>query len=52
MTVPEIVEKVESVDAGSVTRVAQRLARTRPTVAALGPLGNLEHYDQVLERLA
>ncbi len=52
MTVPEIVEKVESVDASSVTRVAQRLVRTRPTVAALGPLKNLESYDRVLERLA
>jgi predicted Zn-dependent peptidase len=50
--VPEIVAKVEAVDTESVTRVARRLATTPPTVAALGPLGNLESYDRVLERLA
>ncbi len=52
LTVPEIVAKVEAVDTESVTRVARRLATTPPTVAALGPLGNLESYDRVLERLA
>ncbi len=52
LTVPEIVAKVEAVDTESVTRVARRLATTPPTVAALGPLGNLESYDRVLERLS
>jgi len=52
MTVPEIVEKVEAVDADSVTRVAKQLVSTQPTVAALGPLGKLESYESVLERLA
>lgn len=52
MTVPEIVAKVEAVDTTSVIRVAKRLSKARPTVAALGPLGELETYDKVLERLA
>jgi len=40
--VPEIVAKIEEVDAAAVTRVMRRVAATRPTIAAIGPIAKLE----------
>jgi predicted Zn-dependent peptidase len=40
--VPEIVAKIEAVDAAAVTRVMRRVAATRPTIAAIGPIAKLE----------
>ncbi|MFI4987303.1 MAG: M16 family metallopeptidase, partial [Alphaproteobacteria bacterium] len=38
----ETIGKIEAVDKAAVARVARRLMASRPTVAALGPLGRLE----------
>ncbi|MBP2226996.1 putative Zn-dependent peptidase [Azospirillum agricola] len=50
--VEEIVTKIDAVDRASVVNAAQRLRRSRPTVAALGPIDRLEDYDRIAERLA
>jgi predicted Zn-dependent peptidase len=50
--VAETVARIEGVDRAAVVRVAQRLRGSRPTVAALGPLGRLEDYDRIAARLA
>jgi predicted Zn-dependent peptidase len=48
----ETIRDIEAVDKAAVARVARRLMASRPTVAALGPLGRLEPYDAVAARLA
>jgi predicted Zn-dependent peptidase len=50
--VEEMVRKIDSVTADDTARVARRVFSGRPTVAAMGPLGGLEPYGKLLERLA
>ncbi len=47
----EVVRKIDGVDLEAVRRVAARLRKERPTVAALGPLEDLESYDRIAARL-
>jgi predicted Zn-dependent peptidase len=49
--VPEIVAKIEAVDADAVTRVMRRVAASRPTVAAIGPIAKLESRARFGARL-
>ncbi|MGZ9034397.1 MAG: M16 family metallopeptidase, partial [Rhodospirillales bacterium] len=49
--VTEGVAKIEAVDAEAVVRVAKRVLASKPTVAGLGPVGKLEPYDRIVERL-
>jgi len=48
----ETIRHIEAVDKAAIARVARRLLASRPTVAALGPLGQLEPYDSLAARLA
>jgi len=48
----ETIHHIEAVDKAAIARVARRLLASRPTVAALGPLGQLEPYDSLAARLA
>jgi predicted Zn-dependent peptidase len=50
LTVAEVVEKIEAVDAAHVRRLAGRLASGRPTLASLGPIGGVEAFDRVAAR--
>lgn len=47
----EVVEKVEAIDNAEIMRVARRLFSTKPTIAAIGPLAQVESYDQIAARL-
>jgi predicted Zn-dependent peptidase len=47
----EVVARIDEVDVSAVRRAARRLRANRPTVAALGPLGELEDYDRIAARL-
>lgn len=47
----EVVAKVEAVDNAEIMRVARRLFSTTPTVAAIGPLAQVESYERMVERL-
>jgi predicted Zn-dependent peptidase len=47
----EVVEKVEAIDNAEIIRVARRLFSTTPTLAAIGPLAQVESYEKVAERL-
>jgi predicted Zn-dependent peptidase len=53
-TIPtdEIVSKIDAVDAAAVNRVARRIVQSPPTLAALGPLGQLESFDVIRSRFA
>lgn len=47
----EVVEKVEAITAEDCVRVAKRLFAGMPTFAAIGPLGKVESFEKVAERL-
>jgi len=47
----ETVERIEAIDSTSILRVAKRIFASTPTLAALGPIKNVEDYDAVKKRL-
>jgi len=47
----ELVRQIDAVDQDDVRRVARRILSGKPTIAALGPIGRLEPYARVAERL-
>jgi predicted Zn-dependent peptidase len=49
--VEELVAKVDAVDTVAIRRAAKRLLASTPTLAALGPTGELESYDSIRARL-
>lgn len=49
--VSEIIEKISAVDVQRVVDVAQRIFQSPPSLAALGPLADLESYESVKARL-
>jgi predicted Zn-dependent peptidase len=52
LSTEEIVARIDAVDRAAVRRVVGRLLRSRPTVAALGPLHGLEAIELIAARLA
>jgi len=47
----EMVARIDGVDAAAVARVASRLRTAAPTLTALGPVGRIEPYRRIAERL-
>ncbi|CAN5864313.1 hypothetical protein BH11PSE3_BH11PSE3_30560 [soil metagenome] len=47
----EIVARIEAVDQDAVRRVARRLLKGKLTLAALGPIDELEALDKIAARL-
>lgn len=47
----EILEKINSATITEVSGVAQRILKTRPTLAVLGPIGNVMSYENICKRL-
>jgi predicted Zn-dependent peptidase len=52
LDVNEKLEKIEAVTIKDVEAMARRIFRGRPTLAALGPVKNLEDYDSIAKKLA
>ncbi|MBU0799938.1 MAG: insulinase family protein [Alphaproteobacteria bacterium] len=52
MDVQEKLDKINAVTLDDMRRMAQAIFSTKPTLAALGPLGQLEDYDVLGKRLA
>ena len=50
--IQHIINEIENVNIAQIKQVAQRIFSEKPTVAALGPLKNLESYDQIRARLS
>jgi len=48
----EIVRKIDAVDAAAIARAARSVGAGALTLTALGPIGRLEEYGRVAERLA
>jgi predicted Zn-dependent peptidase len=51
LSTAEVVAKIDAVDGPQLSRVARRLVASRPTVAALGPIGRVEAFDAIAARL-
>lgn len=47
----ESVAKIEAVDEAAIRRIAGRIFKSEPTLAALGPIGGVEDFDRVKARL-
>jgi hypothetical protein len=47
----EMVRRIEAVDDAAIHRVVERWRAAQPTLAALGPLGRLEEFERLRERL-
>ena len=52
LDVAEVVEAIEAVDAKAIDRVAAKLMASRPSFAALGPVGRLEAMGSLADRFA
>ncbi|MEE8173218.1 MAG: pitrilysin family protein [Alphaproteobacteria bacterium] len=49
--IEEMVAEIDAIAAADVVRVARRILHSsRPSLAALGPVSNLENYDRIAER--
>jgi predicted Zn-dependent peptidase len=46
----ETVHRIEAVDDATIRRVVERWRSARPTLAALGPLGQLEKFERLQDR--
>jgi hypothetical protein len=46
------VRRIEAVDDAAISRVVARWRSAPPTLAALGPVGQLETFDRLRGRLA
>ncbi len=47
----EMVGRIDAVDAAAVARVARRIRTAPPTLTALGPVGRIDAYPRLVERL-
>jgi predicted Zn-dependent peptidase len=47
----DMVARIDGVDEAAVGRVARRLLEAPPTLTALGPIGRIEPYPRIAERL-
>lgn len=50
--VNKVISTIDAITVADVQRLAVQIFATKPTLAALGPLGKLEDYDKIEERLA
>ena len=48
----ETVARIEAIDAEAINRVAKRIFSSQPSLAALGPIGDVEDYDRLKSRLS
>ena len=47
----EVIAQIEALDASSLQQAARRLFSGKPTVSALGPIGQVMSYEQICDRL-
>lgn len=51
-TIPEVLGKIDAVDIAALDSVARGIFGSKPTLAALGPLAQLESFDALSARLS
>jgi predicted Zn-dependent peptidase len=47
----EIVQRIDAVDKSALATIARRMFTAPPTFTALGPIGRVEGFDRIAERL-
>lgn len=52
LDIAERIARIAAVDAAAIKAIARQIFASPPTLAALGPLGQLESFDQIKRRLA
>jgi predicted Zn-dependent peptidase len=52
LSTAEMVAKIDAVDQATIAGAARRIFAAAPTLAALGPIGKVESYERIAERLA
>jgi len=52
LDIDRLLARIDAVDRDAVSRVAQGIFTSTPTIAALGPLAKLESYDAIRGRMA
>jgi predicted Zn-dependent peptidase len=52
LSTAEMVTRIDAVDQATIARVARRIFAGPPTLAALGPIGKVESFQRITERLA
>ncbi len=48
----KIVEKIDNASKDSISKIAEKIFKSAPTLSALGPLEKLESYEKISERMA
>ena len=48
--IKETLEKIQNVSKSSIERVAKKLLASKPTIASIGPIKELESLDQIIKR--
>jgi predicted Zn-dependent peptidase len=51
LTIQEVIEKVEAIDAASIARAAARIFAGQPTLAAIGPLETLAPLQEIQSKI-
>ncbi len=51
LEVAEVLARIDAVQVDDVVRLARRIAAGRPTVASIGPIGRIEPFERIVERL-
>jgi len=51
-TSEDIIKSINSVEIAALEKISDKIFSSTPTLAALGPLGQLESFDKIKERLA
>ncbi len=49
--IEEVIENIENVDAAAIKRLAARMMKSAPTLAAIGPTDKLEDFEAIVARL-
>ena len=50
--IEELRARIDAVDADAVRRAARRVFASRPTFAALGPIGHVEPFERIAQRIS
>ena len=52
LPIEDVLKNIDAVDTAALDRVAKRIFSSTPTLAGIGPLGALEDYSKIQDRLA
>ena len=51
LDIADLLHRIDAITGDDILRLSQRIFATTPTIAALGPLKQLDSYDDICARL-